>query len=49
MQTAVKEKQWIDLTHKLGKEFAKRAVDYDREATFVEKNYSQLSFTFPDV
>jgi alkylation response protein AidB-like acyl-CoA dehydrogenase len=42
MQTAVKEKQWIDLTHKLGKEFAKRAVDYDREATFVEKNYSQL-------
>lgn len=34
--------QWIDLTHDLGKDFAKREADYDREAAFVAENYLQL-------
>lgn len=33
---------WIELTHDLGKEFAKRASKHDNEGTFVFENYEQL-------
>lgn len=34
--------QWLDVTHDLGREFAKREADYDREAAFVKENYLRL-------
>ncbi len=33
---------WIDLTHKLGKEFEKRAKAYDKSGEFVFENYEDL-------
>ena len=42
METLTKEIQWLDLAKELGKDFEKRASDYDRDAAFVEKNYEQL-------
>ena len=33
---------WMALTHELGKDFAKRASDHDREGRFVFENYEQL-------
>lgn len=51
METLIKEKVnntvwidpvWIDLVHELGKNFAERAADYDRNDAFVEENYNFL-------
>ena len=39
MQTEVIETQWIELTHKLGKEFEKRVAKVDETGDFVEENY----------
>lgn len=33
---------WIDLSHKLGVNFEKRAANYDKEGTFVHDNYAEL-------
>ena len=46
METVVNEKvnstAWIELAHRLGKDFAERAADHDRNDTFVEENYNAL-------
>ncbi len=42
MQMKEKKIQWLDLTHDLGKEFAKRSADCDRDAAFVKENYAML-------
>jgi alkylation response protein AidB-like acyl-CoA dehydrogenase len=41
-QSKANESHWLDLTHALGKEFAKRSADYDRDAAFVKENYAML-------
>ncbi len=41
-QLKANESRWLDLTHDLGKEFAKRSADYDRDAAFVKENYAML-------
>ena len=33
---------WIDVVHKLGKDFESRATEYDRDDLFVVENYSNL-------
>lgn len=38
----VKEKNWVSLTHELGKTFAANAARYDREGSFVFENYALL-------
>jgi alkylation response protein AidB-like acyl-CoA dehydrogenase len=42
MESLIEKKQWLDLAREIGKDFEKRAADYDRDAAFVEKNYEQL-------
>ena len=43
MQTITPTKQdWINKTHELGREFEKRAADYDRAGSFVAENYAAL-------
>ena len=37
---------WIDLIHKLGANFEKRAPDNDKEGTFVHANYADLKKNF---
>jgi alkylation response protein AidB-like acyl-CoA dehydrogenase len=36
------EMQWLDLVHKLGKDFMARAAEHDRDDTFVSQNYAEL-------
>ncbi len=40
LQTTITD--WEAITHDLGKDFARRAADYDREGLFVHENYRQL-------
>ncbi len=40
--TTTREDQWIDLVNSLGKDFAKRAPEYDASDTFVRENYEEL-------
>jgi len=50
MNTSVLKKQhiqnddtnWVEITHRLGEEFAKRAPDYDKNGGFVTENYQDL-------
>ena len=36
------ESQWLDLVHKLGKDFESRAAEHDRDDSFVSENYAAL-------
>jgi alkylation response protein AidB-like acyl-CoA dehydrogenase len=40
--TASSHSQWIDLAHKLGKDFRERAPEHDRNDSFVQENYADL-------
>lgn len=42
MQTEVIKTQWVELSHKLGKEFEKRVARVDETGDFVEENYQDL-------
>ncbi len=42
MQLETKETHWINLARDLGKDFANRAAENDRNAAFVNENYLQL-------
>lgn len=35
-------KHWLDITHELGREFEKRAVEHDEDDSFVSGNYAAL-------
>lgn len=38
-----KETDWVNLIHKIGKDFERRAIKHDLEGTFVHENYKQLN------